>query len=405
MTKKRRKQLEKNFRRMFWIRAFLNTKVINVVIALFYIHRGLTVSQILYVSMVWATASLIFEIPSSYLADRWGRKKTIILGIIFACIQWNIFIFAHGFFWMGVGILFMGLSYASLSGTDEALVYDTERELGQEHDSLSRLGKYRASHSIFKIITPIIGVLIAKDLTDSQFISLLLIDVLGTIVAFIVALRIVEPDHKMDVEKTEAGVIKDGWKLLINDKELLRALLNKEILFFALFMLWSYYQKFFVDLGISIVFIGFAWSFSHLAKFIWYWYVGHFHTKYPVGLRIDRLNYLYTVFALFFVVFMFVWPQPYILLLLYILLTLVEAFRFPLFSELFHKRFHSYNRATTMSLSNLLHNVLEYPILFAAALLVAKDMRYPYIFSFFLSLIVLLFLQLHRLEKKTKSNA
>ena len=90
----RKIELKKNFSRMFWIQALMNVKVISVVSTLFYLHRGLTLSEIFYLTVVWAIVSLLFEIPSSYLADRWGRKKTILLGILLSLAHWVLFIFA-----------------------------------------------------------------------------------------------------------------------------------------------------------------------------------------------------------------------------------------------------------------------------------------------------------------------
>src|SRR3989338_2336179 len=95
-------QLKKNFLRMFFVRAFLNLRTINAVMSIFY--------------------------------------------------------FAHDFWWFAFGMFLYGISFACFSGTDEALVYDTEKELGQEPGTLSKLGKYKAAVTTFKIITPVLGV-------------------------------------------------------------------------------------------------------------------------------------------------------------------------------------------------------------------------------------------------------
>ncbi len=381
---------------MFWIKAFSNVRMLNVVMSLFYLSRGVSLQEIFYLSIFWAIGSLAFEIPSSYLADHWGRKKTILLGILFVLLYLFILIFAHGFVWLSVALFINGVSFACFSGTDEALVYDTARELGQEKHTLSELGRFRSGKSLFKIIAPVIGVLIARDLTSAQFITIIIIDMTGALISLILALRIIEPNHKMDVETQEAGVMKDAMKLLLSDTHLMRAILNKEILFFAFFMTWAYFQKFFVDLGIDIVVIGIFWGVNHALQFVWFWYVGHFHSKRPVT---DRLNELAVAFGVVLGLFLLVLynnPIPILLLALYIAISCAEAFRFPLFSELFHKKFNSYNRATTMSLSNLVHNILEYPLLFGAAILIGYDVRLPFVFAFVLSIIVILFLQLHK---------
>lgn len=325
-----------------------------------------------------------------------GRKKTMILGTVIMLVQWVVLFYAHGFVQLAIATLLFGISFACLSGTDEALVYDTERELDKESSTLTKLGRLRSGRGMFKIITPVVGAFLAKDLIEGQFQLLITIDFIAAFIALILTIRLTEPHHRMDVEKVEAGVMKDAFNMLGKDPQLLRAILNKEIVFIAFFILWSYYQQFFVDLGLSILLIGIGWSLMQLTLFTWNWYVGNFHKEKSVAARINRLNIWFTFFSLVTVSFLFSLPVPIVIFGFFLLMTLTEAFRFPLFSELFNKRFHSYNRATTLSLTNFLHSILELPIVLYAAYLVSMDTRFPFIMTFGLGLLVILFLQIRQ---------
>ncbi len=379
---------------MFWIRAFLSVKVINVVISLFYIHRGLSLPQIFYLAVIWSISSLLFEVPSSYLADRWGRKQTIIVSILLMAAHWFLLLFVQGFFWVSIATILYGMSFAALSGTDEALVYDTEKELGKEKGTLTKLGRYKSAQSIFKIFAPLVAVLIAKNLLAWQYLVLLGIDFIVTLISLFFAVNIIEPNHNMDLEKEEAAVMKDAVKLLRKDKELFRAILNKELLFFAMFIPWLYYQKFFTDLGLTIIFIGLFWGVRHTIAFFWHWYIGHIRVGETIASRINRLNTFFTLTSLITVILLLVWPEPHTLYFLFIIMTLFEGFRYSLFSELFHKKFKSYNRATTYSLVNLLHSVIEIPLVIVAGILVAANNSYPYYFAFLLALVVVFFIRI-----------
>ena len=405
MTKKRRKQLEKNAKRLFWMKAFTNLRTINIVLSIFYIARGITVDQIMYLSLFWATGSLLFEVPSSYLADRWGRKKTLMLGIVLYTMSLIVYAGAHGFVWLALGVAFSGMGFACVTGTDEALLYDTEKELGKEKNTLAKLGENRSAKHIFKIVTAIVGSFIAKDLTNDQFIILLLIDIVGMGIAMYFALRLVEANHVMDLEEEEAGVLVDGIALLKDNPRLLRAILSKELLFFSSFILWAFYQTFYVDLGIKITTIGIAWSILHLCIFLFHTYTHKIHRDTPLTKRIDDMNIITTVsaFILMLGVYFFM-DLPYFLFTMYLLLGFFEAIRFPLFSELFNKKFKSYNRATTISLANLLHNVLEYPIIFAAGVMIAYDIRTPFVLSFLLGLITVIFFYLYEPQSSRTSS-
>jgi len=395
MDKNRKKALRRNYARMFWIRAFLNLKLINIVLSIFYVSRGASLGQIFYLGVVWAVSAFLFEIPSSYMADRWGRKKTIMLGAIFMLFQWVALLFAQGFWQLSIAIFFWGLAYACMSGTDEALLYDTAKELGEEETTASKLGKFEAARNIFKIFTPIIGALIAKDLLESQFTLLLLVDVVGSFVSIILVFFITEPKHTMDLEKQEAGVMLDSVNLLKKDKFLLRAILNNELVFFAMFITWSFFQEFFVGLGITVLILGIGWGLRHGIVFFARWYIGRSRFGKNPAKYIHMFNIVFTVTSFVIVGMLFWFPEyVFILFLLYLFSNAFQSFTTPLFTELYHKRFNSYNRATTSSLAHILHNVIEIPLVLGAGILVTMDARYPFVFSAILALCVVLFLKL-----------
>lgn len=398
-------QLKKNFLRMFFVRAFLNLRTINAVMSIFYLHRGVSLSEIFYMGLMWAGAVLLFEVPSSYLADLWGRKKTMLLGIIFSLLQWVIFLFAHDFWWFAFGMFLYGISFACFSGTDEALLYDTEKELGQESGTLAKLGKYKAAVTTFKIITPILGALIAKDLTESQFIVILGIDIAGCVVAFILTCLLIEPQHRMDIHNMQTGVFSDGLRVIRQDPFMIKSIFNKEFVFFAIFIPWCYYQSFYVDLGLSIIVVGVGYGIKNLASFLGQWHVRRLTTHDNFTVSINRLNIAVSVSLLILIILLWISAPAAIIYFFLLLAIWAEDQRQPFFSELYHKRFASFNRATTLSLTNLLHNIIEFPLLIAAGALIAYNQIYPYYFSFLLALIVLLFLQLQLSSPKNGRTA
>src|SRR5690348_15467161 len=126
----RERKLKKNFFKIFYINALLNVKMVNVVLSLLYIHRNLDITDIFYLGIVYSITVIASEVPSSYAADLFGRKKTVIMAACFGVLHWIFFLISHNFFIFAVGVVFYALAESFMSGTDEALVYDTNRELG-----------------------------------------------------------------------------------------------------------------------------------------------------------------------------------------------------------------------------------------------------------------------------------
>lgn len=398
VSQKRKQKLQQNIKLLFWKKAFLNLKIINIVAVLFYVHRGLSLKEVFYLGVVWAIVNLIAEIPSSLLADRWGRKKTLLLGVTSFLVYSCIMVFAFSFVWFVLGFIFFAFSFACFSGTDEALLYDTKRELGQEKDSLDALSKHSSALQIFKIITPLLGAFIAKDLAEGQFLILIAIDIVGGLIALFLVMRLTEAHHYMDVEELERGVMYDAVQLLKKDRELIKIILNKTLVFIASFILWRYHQELLVGLGAQIVVLGAAWSLLHLTIFIikrnisnWF---GH-----DIIHAINMLNILFISGIIAFVFAFAYIGEPYILMFIFLLIMLFETVRMPMFSELFNKRSSSFNRATTLSVVNFLKSIFDIPLLFISGWLVSTNLLSPYIFSLVLGLIVIMFFSISRVKK------
>lgn len=401
MTEKRQKNLKRNFGLMFWIQGLLCVKVMNLVSTLFYINRGLTLSEIFYTAIVFAVVNLFFEIPSSYLADKWGRKKTIMLAAIFAALGWTVQIFAFDFASFLIAFAFMALSYACMSGTDDALIYDTNRELGSDSRSLQELGRYYSAQRFLKIITPLIGAIIAKDLVEWQFILLLFIDIAVALGALFLATRLTEPHHYMDLEKVETGTFIDAYNLIRYNPDLIRSILGKTLLFIASFIIWRVHQKFFIDLGISVLALGIGWTFINTATFIFNHYIYKFLHSKPLNFRINILNIYAGIAMLLLVLSASFFSNRYIVFVFFACFLILENIRWPLYSEYFNNFSLSHNRATTLSLANLLKSILDIPIIFIASVIVNLNIIYVFVLAFILCLISLAFFQTPKMSLGT----
>ncbi|HLD30875.1 MAG TPA: MFS transporter [Patescibacteria group bacterium] len=391
MATTRKQKLQRNLKLSFWIQALNELKVISVISTLFLVHRGLSLSQVLFTAIIFSATCLLTEIPSSYLADKWGRKKIIILSLVCSLGHWIIFLFASNIFLFIIAFIFCGFSFSLMSGTDEAFVYDTTRELGEERNSLKALGRYFSGRRIFKIITPILAVLIAKDLAENQFIFILMIDIAGTFLAIILSLLIVEPDRFLSVEKIEAGVMKDAFKIIRSNPSITKAIFNRTLIFIASFIIWRISSEFFVNIGVSVILVGVSVSFYQLAIFLSFRHIDKFLPRIAIERRINWLNYLFIISLASTIACLFLFPNKYLILILYTLGVIFETTRGALFSEYYNKQSCSYNRATTLSLANFMKSILDIPLLLLGAYLVTFSVNYIFVLSFVVSLIVIIF--------------
>lgn len=356
---------------MFWIQALTEVKVINVISTIFYVHRGLSLPQILYLAMAFSVVSLLTEVPSSYWADKWSRKGLIIWSLVLGVIYWVSNIFARGFWPFMAAICIYSAGYSLMSGTDEALVYDSTRELDEEQNSLGQLGKYFSAQRIFKIFTPIVAVLIATNLADWQFNLILMIDVVANLAALILATRVTEAKHYFEVEKVEAGVMKDALSLVKKDPRLINITMNKTLLFVASFMVWRIGSQYFTDLKVPIVIFGITTAAYQSVTFIFNLKSHQWFKKWTSEEVIGGLNMGFLISMGFFLLNQIFWKNQVVALILFSLICNTESIRWPYFSEIINKSSSSYNRATVLSLTNMVKSVLDIPLLLLGSVLIA----------------------------------
>lgn len=404
MTEERKRKLEKNFFKIFFVNALLNVKMINIVLSLFYVYRSLAVADIFYLGVIYSITVVLSEIPSSYLADKFGRKRTVIMAAFFGLLHWGFFLIADGFFLFAIGSICYALAESLMSGTDEAVVYDTNKELGNHALSLQKLSRYLYSERAFKIVSAVLGALIAKDLASWQFDLIIIIDIVASLLAVFFAFTLVEPDHFMDLEEQEAGLIKNAYTILSHDKKLSSAVFNKSLVFTASQITWFYMSVLFIEhMGVSAIFMGIMWGLYHLMVIICSHYIHLWLPSKSEAFKIDLSNFLFLLSLIGSVVSWFLFPQKYIFLSFYLVGQFFSAISQPFFSNMFNESFRSYNRATALSLSNFSRHIIVIPLLPIVGFLVNFNLIFPYLVSLILVLIVILFFRLSKYTYEPKT--
>jgi MFS family permease len=85
-----------------------------------YLMEGLTILLVAFL-----------QVPTGALADRIGRRKTIILGLVFQLIQITILFFATKVWHIWAENIIWAIGFSLVSGADESFLYDNLAEIGE----------------------------------------------------------------------------------------------------------------------------------------------------------------------------------------------------------------------------------------------------------------------------------
>jgi len=223
--------------------------------------HGLSMSQVLQTQALFALTIATCEVPSGYIADLWGRRRSLLLGAAF---------FAAGFLFLGradsfadflVYELILGIGFSLVSGADLALLYDTEVYL-QERDlpggatpgkSLSRLISVEAAASG---LAGIVSSLLVLWSLESVVLAQGLIGLLPLCLAF----TLVEVPRPR-VELNHGGNARSILELLLFGKPVVLWTAFAIAVFglLAVYVFWIY-QKYWEFQGVPIGSFGYIWA-------------------------------------------------------------------------------------------------------------------------------------------------
>ena len=100
---------------------------------LFFIQNGLSLLQIGLLESIFHGTSLLCEIPSGMLADRFSYKTNLYLARLASIVSSILILFGQGNFWIyAIAMMVNAWSYNFDSGTSTAFLYDSAVEAGQK---------------------------------------------------------------------------------------------------------------------------------------------------------------------------------------------------------------------------------------------------------------------------------
>lgn len=129
---------------------------------LFLLSKDLNYTEAILLDSFAAAMSLIFEVPSGIIADRFNRKKILIIGEMIIMLNFIILYFSNNYMLFILGALLSGLGDSLVSGTGEALIYDSFKE----QNEIEKFLEFTADINKWGFITVAIVTLLSSYIFD-----------------------------------------------------------------------------------------------------------------------------------------------------------------------------------------------------------------------------------------------
>jgi MFS family permease len=135
--------------------------LIMPIVALFYNENGLDDFDIFLLQAIYSVSVAVMEIPSGYMADVVGRKKTLVLGSILGTLGFLTYCVSHNFSGFLVAEVILGIGGSFISGADSAMLFDSLTATRRQHQYLQFEGRITSLGNFAETAAAVCGGLIA----------------------------------------------------------------------------------------------------------------------------------------------------------------------------------------------------------------------------------------------------
>jgi MFS family permease len=352
--------------RLYLARQFFSAMYFSWPVWYGFASQRLSASQVgLYFSVLYAT-QLIAEIPTGAFADRFGRRKSALFGALLMPIMPLMLYFGHSFTAYLVAAFLYGISFAFVSGSLDALVYD-DRKVSPAIFRKISIYEVTAFQSGL-IISAALGGFLYTFNTALPFLFESLAAIASLLLIFLMKEEKIIQEKVVLQTNKYASYLKDGFRYLFATKEL--------IFFVAAYLLYA------VAITASIEFV-------NEAAMIQYGIAPEWRGLLISGTKVinlillnmliyklvrgDKAKIVFFSLTTIVVFTLFSIPGLVVFLPAYIAFNWLSASRSAFFNPILHDRIPTSHRATTMSSLSALVGIGSLALYPVAGYLIEKN--------------------------------
>lgn len=334
-----------NIWKIYLFRFLISFSLVAPILVPFYLLLDLNATKIFMLSAIYMASNFFFEIPSGYLSDSIGRRKTLLLCSFAYTLGGIIYAFSSSFYFFTFAQIIFGLGGSLLSGTDTSLIYDSLKQ-EKKTDTFKKVeGGSRFFIRIAASSASFIGGLLVLISLRTPFYFAIGVSALMIPLAY----SMIEPKRKKRI--AESNVIFDIGKIskfVLTHKKIMSLTLYNALICSVMLMVITSYYLYYNEIGLTATHNGIIYSI-----FMFISALGAVFT-YKLEKKIGKRNsfFLFLLPALIFILLGTF--QSIFLISLIFINGFIWGFSRPIFSGYTNELIKSEIRATALSVSNMM---------------------------------------------------
>lgn len=272
---------------------FMDIKLYGAIAILYFVSITGSMALGMSIFSITMVAASLFEIPTGFLSDKIGRKKTVILGTIASLTYAILFAISKNYIFLVLAATFEGVERAFFSGNNEAMLYDTLKDDNKEDEYKTYLGKTNSMYQLAGVISAILGGILVY---FTSFAVVMWLSVIPKIINLFIANLLTEPkssDRKID--NNPYVHLKEALTVIKKDKTMTKQFFADSLSSGVGEAAYQFRAKFY-EMVWPLWALGIPSLLANIGAFIGNWYSGKTIKKYG-NKKIIIFGNMYSIFA------------------------------------------------------------------------------------------------------------
>lgn len=231
------------------------------IVVLFYTDNGLSMTQIFWLKSVYSIAMVITELPSGYLADVWGCRRTLLFGAVMGTLGILIYSLSSDFFSFMIAEIILGIGFSFISGADSALLYDSLKADNRAADYVKFEGRITSAGNFAEALAGVAGGLLATISLRTPF----YFQIFVAAIAIPAAWFLKEPRHIQEKVQLKLGEILAILKHAYRVPEIRGAIMISSVTGAATLTFAWFVQPYFENANVPVAAFGILWTLLNLS--------------------------------------------------------------------------------------------------------------------------------------------
>jgi len=218
-------------------------------------------SEIFMLKSIYSIAMVVAELPSGYLADVWGCRRTLLVGAILGTMGITIYSLSSGFLSFCMAEVILGVGFSCVSGADSAMLYDSLKAKKRENEYIKYEGRITSAGNFAEALAGVLGGLLATVSLRTPYYFQIFVAAIAIPAAYL----LIEPQHIQERVHLKLKEILAIVKLTYQQTEMRSAILISSFTGAATLTYAWFVQPYFQEAGVPVSVFGILWTLLNLS--------------------------------------------------------------------------------------------------------------------------------------------